>query len=108
NELAQSRVRHMVLGAELVQETASLDAEPCLERTGWMVQPGVDHAAVVRARLEAGARVPLQYAHRPSGSCDRERRRDPRDARADDGDVDPLHEWDFSGRDREAIEPEFG
>ena len=91
DELSAARVRHIVLRAELVQEPAAFDAQPRLQRSRRIVQAGVDHTAVVRARFEAGARMPLEDAHRSPALGNRERRGEAGDAGADDRDIDPFH-----------------
>ena len=57
DQLAAALVGHAVLGAEAVQPAGSLDAQLGLQRPGRVVESGVDHAAVVRARLDPGPRV---------------------------------------------------
>src|SRR5215510_4494445 len=81
-------MRNSMLGAKLVESMPSFDAEPCLERSGRIVEARVDHAAVVRAGVESRARMTLQHARREPFSCDRQRCREAGDARADDGDID--------------------
>ena len=62
DQFSAAPVRHAVARAELVQPIAPLHAQPRLERSLRIVDARVDHAAVVRARLHAGPRVPLEYA----------------------------------------------
>src|SRR5260370_961111 len=54
----------------------------------------MDHAAVVRARLEARSRMTLENAYRAAPSCDGLARRESADARADEGEHRPaLLDW---------------
>ena len=91
DQLAEARVRDAVARAEFVQEPAAFDAQTRLQRPRRIVEAGVDHAAVVRARFEAGARMPLEDAHRSPALGNRERRGEAGDAGADDRDIDPFH-----------------
>src|SRR3989442_1810290 len=91
DELPQTRARHVVALTELVEERSPLDAQPRLERARWIVQPRVNHAAVVGARFETGAWMSFQHADRASRLGDRKRRREAGDARANHSDVDPFH-----------------
>ena len=105
DQLAAARVRHAVPGAEPIERVAPLDAQAGLERAVRVVDAGVDHAAVVGARLHSGPRLPLQHAggapaagggagdcqaddtpahdcdiHMFHGACRRRQRRQPRSA----------------------------
>src|SRR5262249_17017299 len=88
DELAASRVRYLVLGAELVQEAASFDAQTGLQGAGRVVHAAVNHAAVVGAGVETRPRVALENADRVTPAGDGPCRRQAGDAGADDGDVD--------------------
>ena len=81
-------MRHVVAGAELVHQPLALDAQLRLQRAGRIVDPGVDHAAVVRARVEAGlaCRSSRQTDWPPGGELRGAGEAD--DPRADDDDVD--------------------
>ena len=63
-ELSAAAVGDAVALAELVQQRRTFDAKRGLQRSGRVVDPGVDHAAVVGARLHAGARVSFEDARR--------------------------------------------
>ena len=62
DELAAARVRHAVGGAELVQHPRAVDAVPGLERSGRIVDTGMDDLAVVRARAASRARLAFEDA----------------------------------------------
>src|SRR5437773_471058 len=62
DELAAARVRNAVPSAELVQQVAALDAEPRLERAGRIVDAGMNHTAVVCARVQTSARMSFDDA----------------------------------------------
>ena len=87
DQLAAARVRHAVRGAELVEQPPAFDAEPRLQRAGRIVDAGVDHAAVVRAGVQARARVPLEDADRLAARRERPRGGQAGHAGADDRDV---------------------
>ena len=57
---------HAVPLAELVHQSLAFDAEPRLQRAGRIVDAGVDHAAVMRARVEPGPGVPFEHADGPA------------------------------------------
>src|SRR4051812_9858341 len=84
DQLAATDVRHLILGAELIQLTASFHAKPGLERTSRVIEAGVDHAAVVRARVEAGPGMAFEEADRESAPCNRTCGGEPGDASAND------------------------
>ncbi len=69
----------------------ALDAQPGLERAGGIVDAGVNHAAVVRAGVEPGARMALEHADREPAADNGARRREAGDARANHRDVDGFH-----------------
>ena len=91
NQLAAFHVGNGMLRAELVQQAPTLDAQPRFQRTGGIVEAGVNHAAVVRARFEARPSVPLDQAHGVSTHRDGASGGEPGHAGADDGDVNVLH-----------------
>ena len=62
DQLAGPRVRNVVLRAERVQPIAPLDAQPRLQRSGRIVDAGVNDAAVVGARLHPRAGMALEEA----------------------------------------------
>jgi hypothetical protein len=93
DELAAALVRDATRNAVVEQPTGAIDAQLGLERSGRVVDARVDHAAVVRARFHARLRVLLEHADRRIRPAlrDRQRRRQARDAGADDEDVDFFH-----------------
>src|SRR5438067_3781018 len=97
DQLAEARMRHVVLRTELVQAASAFYTQLRLERAGRIVEAGVDDAAVVRARLETRTRMAFEQADRQSALRDRERRREAGHAGADDGRVDPFHQADSTG-----------
>ncbi len=64
---------HAVLLTERIQPAAAFDAERGLQRLRRMIEPGMDHAAVVRGRLLPGTRTPLDDAHLMAAREKRER-----------------------------------
>jgi hypothetical protein len=56
DELAANFMRDAMLLAERHYAADALDGEARLERTGFVVEPGVEHAAVVRALMLADLR----------------------------------------------------
>jgi hypothetical protein len=86
DQLAAADVRHPRRFAERVEPASALDRQPRLERPGRVVEPGVDHAAVVRGRLEPRARVALEDRHRETTPGHGQAGRQPHEAAADDGD----------------------
>ena len=64
DQLPAARVRDAVARAEVVQQAASFDAQPCLERSGRVVDAGVNDAAVVRARVLPGPGMAFEHADR--------------------------------------------
>src|SRR5262249_46441570 len=90
DQLAAALVRHAVLLAQPVHEVATLHAVPRLQRPRLVVQPRVDHAAVVAALVGGELRLGLEHHERAAqplaegvGGGNAE------DAAADDGDVVP-------------------
>src|SRR5204863_8143941 len=92
DEFSASFAGDVVARAELVEQPAAFDAQPRLQRAGRVVQPCVNHAAVVRARLDSRARMPFEHTDRAAQLRARERGGESRHARADYGDVDALHD----------------
>ncbi len=76
--------------AELVQQRGPFDAERCLQRSGRVVDPGMDDAAVVGAGLHAGARVTFHDADARSAGGDLGGTRQPCHTGANDQDVDAF------------------
>ena len=91
DKLSAALVCHRFGAAEVVHEVASLHTQPRLERAGRIVEAGVNHAAVVRAGIEARAHVTLEHADACAGTGDRARRRQPCHAGADDRDFYVFH-----------------
>src|ERR1700680_3118946 len=50
HEFSAIPVRHVVRGAEIVQQPVARDAQPRLERAGRVIDAGMNHAAIARAR----------------------------------------------------------
>ena len=86
-------------GAVGVEPCRAIDAEPCLERAGLVVDPGVDHAAGVAALM--ACRPGLALEHRDLGSRVAEPqlacRRQPDDPGPDHADVDAAR-WPLAHR----------
>jgi hypothetical protein len=76
-------MRNTVSGAKLVQPPRTFDAMPSFERSGRIVDSGVNHLAVMRARGHAGARLFLEHAYAATAASDSERRRKTDDAASD-------------------------
>src|SRR6185295_10841640 len=83
DDLARAGVWYTVGCAELVQASPSVETQRGLQRAGRVIDPGVNHAAVVRARVEPGSRMPLQYARRQPSRGNRPCRCETRDTRPD-------------------------
>ena len=71
DELAAVAIGDAVFGTKRVEPLPAIDTQPGLERTGRVVQARVDHPAVVRAGVHAGARMALEQAHRAARRRDR-------------------------------------
>ena len=69
---------------------APLDAEDRLQRARRIVDPGMDHAAVVGARLHAGLRLALEHADTPAPGRDRRSGRQAGHTGADDDGIDAV------------------
>jgi hypothetical protein len=91
DQLSASLVWHVMLGAKGIKEPPAFRAEPRLERLGRVVNPGMDDAAVVSARVQAGAGVALEYTDGQVALRHRARDRQPADAASDDGHIDGFH-----------------
>ena len=63
DELAAALVRHGALLGVGVQQVAPAHTKPCFQRTGRVVQPGVDDLAVARAHTGADGGLALQHHH---------------------------------------------
>ena len=87
DQLAGLTVRHVVAGAERVHQPSPFDAQPGLQRSGWVVDARVNDPAVVRAGVETRARVPLEDACRMAARRERPGRGQSGHAGADDCDV---------------------
>ena len=83
-QLAAARVRHAVLGAEGVEQLLAAHAQRRPQAAGRIVDAGVDHLAVARARLRADQLVLLQHHRLMAGQGERARHRQPDDAGPDD------------------------
>ena len=90
-QLSAPSVRNRALLAIRIQGQLAGDAEACLERTGRIVDPGVDHLAVARAGLGADALGRLEDDHLAAGEGEGARHRQADDTRADDDRVDAFH-----------------
>ena len=62
DQFAAATVGDVMALAELVQQRGTFDAERSFQRSGGVVDPGMNYAAVVRARLHTGAGVPFEDA----------------------------------------------
>src|SRR5262249_46165814 len=60
DQLAAALVWNPAAGAVLVELARAFDAEPRLQRSGLVVDAGVDHAAVVRALVSGYPRLALE------------------------------------------------
>jgi len=87
DELSAALVRDSFTCAEVIQTRCAFDAQPRLQRSLGIVDAGVDYAAVVRARVHAGARVALENRHAAARLCQFRCDGQPDHARADDGDI---------------------
>jgi hypothetical protein len=88
DQLAGLTVRHVVAGAERVHQPSPFDAQPGLQRSGWVVDARVNDPAVVCAGVETRARVPFEDACRMAARRERPRRGQSGHAGTDDCDVD--------------------
>jgi hypothetical protein len=59
-QLAASFVRYSIPRAVVEKAVGPFHAESCLQRSGGIVDPGVDDATVVRTGLHSGARMVLR------------------------------------------------
>ena len=74
-QLAATGVRDAVLGAEPIEQLLAGDAQLGAQGAWRIVEPGVDHLGVARARLRADAVVALQHQHLLALECQRARDR---------------------------------
>ena len=74
DQLAAAPVRDAVRRAELVEQPRAVDAVPRLQRASRIVDAGVNHLAVVRARAHAGARLALEHTDAVAAPGDGQRR----------------------------------
>ena len=72
-QLAAARVRHVVLGAEGVEQLLAAHAQRGPQAARRIVDAGVDHLAVARARLRADQLVLLQHHRLVAGHGQRAR-----------------------------------
>src|SRR5690606_39063888 len=71
DDLAAQLVRDAVLFAEADTLRLAGDAGAILERAGGVVDPGVDHAAVVAGLVLGNGRFLVEYAHaEPAPACE--------------------------------------
>ena len=87
DQLADPRVRDVVLGAERVETVASFDAELRLEGARRIVDPGMDDAAVVGAGFHPRPGMALEDAHAAAPGAELRGDREPDDTSADHGDI---------------------
>ena len=83
DHLAEAAVRHAAARAIVVERVAAGDAEPRLEAAGRVVDAGVDHLAVARARFRADGFGGLDNHHLAAGAG-----QSPRHGEADDTGAD--------------------
>ena len=83
-QLAAARVRHVVLGAEGVEQLLAAHAQRGAQAARRIVDAGVDHLAVARARLRADQGVLLQHHRLVAGQGQRARHGQPDGAGPDD------------------------
>ncbi len=91
DQFAAPHVRHVVLRRELVHEPPPVDAQTRFQGSRRVVNPGMDHPAVMRAGVLARARVPFEHAHGASVERQLPRRGEPGDPGSDYCDVDIMH-----------------
>jgi hypothetical protein len=84
-------VRNVVLRTEVVEEAPSFDAQTRLERIARIVKSRMDDAAVMRARLQAGAPVAFEHANGTASLRNRQGGGEAGYAGTDYRDVDSLH-----------------
>jgi hypothetical protein len=77
--------------AVVIEALPAFHAETRLQRSGRIVDPGMDDAAVVRARFRAEARVKVEEGDEAIVARASERARKTGDTAADDQDVDVCH-----------------
>ena len=70
DELAAAIVRNVVRCAERVEPLGAFDAELRFQRSGRVVDAGVDDAAVVRGGFQAEARVAFGDGNTEAGGCE--------------------------------------
>ena len=93
-------MRDAALGAIGVQEIAAGDAQPRLQRTGVVVDAGVNDLAVARAGVHAEMALALQDDHFPAAARKRPGRRQADDSRTDDDAIDVVQYRLPAGLDR--------
>ena len=83
-QLAAALVRDAGLRAEPIEHRLAGDAQPGAQAARRIIEAGVDHLGVARARLRADAVVALEHEHLLAGKRQRAGDREPDDARSDD------------------------
>src|SRR5688500_14931059 len=91
NELPAAPVRHAVRDAILVEELLAGDTRPRLKRPLGVVDAGVDHFGVARARVRADRVFRFQHYDLAPGARELARYREADHARADHDGVDAFH-----------------
>jgi hypothetical protein len=86
-------VRHAVAIAEVVEKPRTLDTQTGLEGVGRVVDSGVNHLAVVRARAHAGPRLTFEHTDAVTPAGDGQRCRQADHTCADDGCFDVVHQF---------------
>ena len=84
-------MRHTVHRAEFVHQPCAFDAVDRLERACGIVEAGVNHLAVVRARRHPRPGLLLEDANAVAALRNRERRGQSDHAAADHGGIDLFH-----------------
>ena len=90
-QLSTAGMWNAVKFAEPEEPLSTFDAEPCLERPRWIVDAGMNHAAVVRAHPAPDARVALEHADACSAFGKSQRARQTDDAASDYSKFDFSH-----------------
>ena len=106
DQLAAALVCHSALGAVGVQALSTLHARARLERAMRVVDPGMDHLRVARARVRADGVFGLENQDLASSRRQGARHREAHQPRADDDRVNAIHEGSSTrgeGRQRPAL-----
>jgi hypothetical protein len=92
DELSALPMGDVTFAAVRVEPPSAIDTPLRLERTGGVIQAGVDDLAVARRRFRAGLPVPFQQQHgEPAATNKRTRYGRSHNAGADHDHVDPFH-----------------